>query len=75
MGIPNSFIDETVDHWSKRLGRTFSREEARQAIVNTLGFFQVLAEWNCKTPNENTEAQALTSSRAVRRTPGGKRTR
>jgi hypothetical protein len=51
MGTIDPCIDETINYWAKRVGKKLSRVEAQQAVVNTVGFFQVLAEWNQKEVN------------------------
>jgi hypothetical protein len=45
---PSSFIDETIDFWQKRTGKTLSRVEAIEAITNINNFFRVLADWDTK---------------------------
>jgi hypothetical protein len=35
----------TVSVFENRIGRDISKEEARQAVENISGFFQVLQEW------------------------------
>ncbi len=49
---PDDFIEETRAFWSKRTGKTFSREDAREMIANISGFFRVLAEWDRKARME-----------------------
>ncbi len=39
-------ITSTAEFWQSRSPRRFSREDARQAIENVTGFFQVLAKWS-----------------------------
>jgi len=48
----DDFIEETRAFWSKRTGRTFSREDAREMIANVSGFFRVLDEWDRKARQE-----------------------
>ena len=38
-------IANTVSVFENQTGRVFSKEEARQAVENISGFFQVLQEW------------------------------
>jgi len=45
-------VNRTVTFWSERTEQTFSREDARQMLVNVTGFFAVLAEWNRKGREE-----------------------
>jgi len=40
------FIQETIDFWEKRTGKTFTREDARQMIENAAGYFNILNEWD-----------------------------
>jgi hypothetical protein len=48
----DDFIEETRAFWSKRTGRTFSREDAREMIANISGFFRILNEWDRKARME-----------------------
>lgn len=41
-----SIITDTVDFWGKKNGVQMNKEEARQAINNITGFFQILNEWD-----------------------------
>ena len=41
----DSIITETFDFWKKNNGVRMNREEARQAVNNIAGFFQILNEW------------------------------
>jgi len=45
---PLSSIDETVIFWTKRTGKTLSKEEAEQSIRNIINFFKVVGEWDDK---------------------------
>jgi hypothetical protein len=56
-------------------GRMATLYEAREAIGNIVGFFQILSEWNCKIHNEDTQADTPTSFHADRRMHGEERTR
>jgi len=38
-------IEQTISVFENRTGRVISEEEARQAVENISGFFQVLQEW------------------------------
>ena len=38
-------IEQTISVFENRIGRDISKEEARQAVENISGFFQVLQEW------------------------------
>jgi hypothetical protein len=49
---PDDFIEKTRTFWGERSGRVFSREEAREMVVNISGFFRVLAEWDRKARME-----------------------
>ncbi len=42
---PSDIIDYTVAFWSQRTKQCVSHEDARQMVVNVVGFFQVLSEW------------------------------
>jgi hypothetical protein len=55
-------IDDTARFWSQRAGKVISREEARQAVENVHGFFQVLLEW------ERAEQIAAQSCAKIERT-------
>ena len=49
---PPDIIDDTIAFWSKRTKQPISREDVRQMVMNVAGFFQVLAEWDCKATEE-----------------------
>lgn len=38
-------IEQTISIFESRTGRVISEEDARQAVENISGFFQVLQEW------------------------------
>ncbi len=38
-------IEQTISIFENRTGRVISEEDARQAVENISGFFQVLQEW------------------------------
>ena len=38
-------INDTITFWQEKTGRTLTQEEAREAIENISGFFQILYEW------------------------------
>jgi hypothetical protein len=40
-----AMINETMAFWRERTGTPLSPEDARQAIENICGFFQVLQDW------------------------------
>jgi hypothetical protein len=42
----NDLIQNTMDFWQKRTGRSVSVEDARQMIANVSGFFNLLAKWD-----------------------------
>ena len=46
-----ALIKETIEFWQTR-GFTMSEDEAKEAILNTTGFFRVLAEWNQNDPDK-----------------------
>ncbi len=41
--ISEELIDKTIAVWGPRYGRTLSREEGRQILVNAMAFFRALA--------------------------------
>ncbi len=47
----DSIITETVEFLDKNYGAQISKEEARQAIKNVTGFFQILNEWEQSSKN------------------------
>jgi hypothetical protein len=50
--LNDEIIGRTRQVWQPRLGREFSREDARQIAANVTGFFWVLAEWSrAETPS------------------------
>ncbi len=51
-------IDHTVAFWSERTKQEFSREDARQMLVNVSGFFQLLAEWERQAGQETTPSDS-----------------
>lgn len=40
------FLDQTIALWQSRCTRTLDKEDAREIIENTVGFFNVLSEWD-----------------------------
>ena len=38
-------IEQTISVFKGRIGRKISKEDARQAVENISGFFQVLQKW------------------------------
>ena len=42
----SELIDHTISVFENRTGRTYSCEDARQAVENISGFFRVLQEWS-----------------------------
>ena len=48
-----ALIDEAVALFSRRYGRMFSREEARQAMDRLTTFFELLDEW--RSPGKETD--------------------
>ena len=46
-------IEKTIAFWNKKVGVKFSREDAREMIVNVSGFFRILAAWDGKTPKRD----------------------
>ena len=38
-------IEQTISVFKGRIGRKISKEDARQAVENISGFFQVLQDW------------------------------
>ncbi|MBD3305399.1 hypothetical protein GF348_03420 [candidate division KSB3 bacterium] len=45
----DDIIDETIAFWEKKTGYRMNREEAREAMNNMNGFFQVLSEWDTES--------------------------
>jgi hypothetical protein len=46
--VPNkeaNAVENTVNFWNERYGIELSREDAKEAVRNIAGFFQVLSEW------------------------------
>lgn len=43
--IDDALLDQTARLFGPRLGRSISKEDARQIIDNLGGFFGILAEW------------------------------
>jgi hypothetical protein len=43
--ISSELIEKTILVFKNQTGRKMSKEDARQAIENISGFFQVLQEW------------------------------
>jgi hypothetical protein len=51
-------VDHTIAFWSARAKQPFSREDARQMVVNVVGFFEVLAEWERQAGQETTPSDS-----------------
>ncbi len=43
--IDDALLDQTARLFGSRLGRSVSKEDARQIVDNLGGFFRILAEW------------------------------
>lgn len=54
--IDPAFLDKTIAFWQPRTTRALTREDARQIIENTTGFFRVLAEWDAKAKTARSAA-------------------
>jgi len=50
----HSITADTADFWSRRTGAEIPPEDARQAVVNIVGFFQLLDEWDQRTRENKT---------------------
>ena len=50
----SDIVDYTVAFWSQRTKQAVSHEDARQMLVNVVGFFQVLSEWDRQAHQETT---------------------
>ena len=48
-GIRPDFVDRSAHFWSRRLGRSVSREDARQMIENMVDAFRLLDKWDLRT--------------------------
>lgn len=44
--ISDKILDDAIQFWQPRAGRSLNREEARQITGNLVGFFQLLADWD-----------------------------
>ena len=55
-------MTETITFWRNRTGRTMSSEDAREAIENIRGFFQILQRW-ATTDSPDPDAPVLTHTR------------
>lgn len=57
-----NFLDKTIDVFQPFTPREMTREDARQIIENTTGFFKLLLKWdavdkrNSKSENEGTHS-------------------
>ena len=40
--------DQTINFWRRRVGKKFSPDDAKEAIVNISGFLEVLSDWDRK---------------------------
>jgi len=53
----HGIIQQTTEFWSRRTGEEISPEDAREAVVNVVGFFQLLNQWDqYATGNNDTGA-------------------
>jgi hypothetical protein len=50
-------IEQTIAFWNEKIGAKFSREDAREMVVNVSEFFRVLAEWDGKIPRGDKKAR------------------
>ena len=46
-------IDLTIDFWQPHYRQELTRENAREIVENTAGFFKILAEWDRKVREDN----------------------
>ncbi len=67
VGTKNRFIDQTLELWQQRSTRVLTREDARQIIDNTTGFFRTLLEW--ETAERNSTKRIGSMKRADGRLP------
>ena len=47
-----ALVDEAMALFSRRYGRSFTREEAGQAMDRLVAFFALLHDWNCQPAGE-----------------------
>ena len=50
-------IDKTIAFWNKKIGVKFSREDAREMVINVSEFFRALAEWDGKIEKGDKKAR------------------
>ena len=59
VGTKNRFIDQTLELWQQRSTRVLTREDARQIIDNTTGFFRTLLEWEMAERNSTKRLRSM----------------
>lgn len=47
----DNMLDRTLAVWQPRSRASLTREDARQMVENTAGFFRILAEWARSEPS------------------------
>jgi len=50
---PEGILDHTIAFWQPHYRQELTREDAREIIENTAGFFKILAEWDRKVREDN----------------------
>ena len=53
----DALMDEAVSLFSRRYGRSFSREEAGQAMDRLVGFFALLYEWKRRGESDGPDSR------------------
>ena len=43
--VDNTFLEETISEWQPESATTFSKEDAKNAVDNIVGFFLLLIDW------------------------------
>lgn len=52
-----ALIDYTIEFWTRYSGRPMTREEAREAIRNIVGYIDTLARWDVELRMKNKEVE------------------
>ena len=63
-----SLLDQTIALWQPRCAHALDREDAREIIENTVGFFRVLQEWDaarCGPSSRSTRGRVGEARRVV----------
>jgi len=57
-----ALLEDTIQFWQSRTSRPLTREDARQAVENIVGFFTTLQNWTAAAETRQVEPGAETEA-------------